>query len=697
MTLYDRTDTYSTQISFCENGCSLINLINKGEEENPRALCECDFKNSYIIKDENYYTFIYEKTEGKNVANINVLKCGYIAFSSKEIDNNFIFWIFLFFILIFVIIVLIIIFCGKNSIENILKIKNVVAKEKENGDFNSNEMLFNNPDKLSSIHSEDKYQSINVKDNKSNSQKEIISSKISYASPPPKKPKEANSTKDNIHIGSEIESVNSTINLNNKFVIKFKNDKNILDEIFPDYNEVVSHNFYENKYMKNNYINLKLTNLKLKKYFLSPMEDDARIKHNNTDDENNLDDINYDKYKTKKSAIFNYYQTLLPNADITKNFLKNHYKRERFNSDENIIDDNDNNYNKKNYKLRNSIRFFEDSDFLVDEKINNKDNIKNSKELIDNENMDGNNNIFINKKKKSAFGSSSSGKNSENSSSVVNIDKYFLNSSEINQNKKFNYTFLKFYWLYLNKREFCLTSLYNLQENVSSFIRITTFIFVISLQFSLNCLFLTSNQIHERHIYIKEHESINEFIYIFNQESGIIFANAFIYLIIKMLFIKFIYEKLYRISSAAKEDLSPFGTGKSENEEYEKEEKEVKEEKEENEEYEKEEKEEKGEKEENSTKTRKRNAYIKKYNNKSLIYIGIIFALMIILAYISICYIGIFKNTKGGLVLRFIISFIFSIIFCAIFCLIIVTIYHFLRKTENRFLKITYNIFKIIY
>ena len=29
MTLYDRTDTYSTQISFCENGCSLINLINK--------------------------------------------------------------------------------------------------------------------------------------------------------------------------------------------------------------------------------------------------------------------------------------------------------------------------------------------------------------------------------------------------------------------------------------------------------------------------------------------------------------------------------------------------------------------------------------------------------------------------------------------------------------------------------------------
>ena len=43
MTLYDRTESYSTQISFCENGCELINLIDKGEDENPRALCQCNF------------------------------------------------------------------------------------------------------------------------------------------------------------------------------------------------------------------------------------------------------------------------------------------------------------------------------------------------------------------------------------------------------------------------------------------------------------------------------------------------------------------------------------------------------------------------------------------------------------------------------------------------------------------------------
>jgi hypothetical protein len=139
--------------------------------------------------------------------------------------------------------------------------------------------------------------------------------------------------------------------------------------------------------MKNNYINLRLTNLKLKKYFLSPMENDELVKHNNTDNEDNLDDLNYVKYKSKKSAMFDYYQSLLPKADISKSFLKNHYKRARFNSDENI----NNNDNTKNLVLKNSIKFFEDSDFLGDEQINNnslrkkgktKLKLKNSDDLI---------------------------------------------------------------------------------------------------------------------------------------------------------------------------------------------------------------------------------------------------------------------------------------------------------------------------
>ena len=74
-----------------------------------------------------------------------------------------------------------------------------------------------------------------------------------------------------------------------------------------------------------------------------------------------------------------------------------------------------------------------------------------------------------------------------------------------------------------------------------------------------------------------------------------------------------------------------------------------------------------------------------------------IFILMILLGYISICYFGIFINTKGGMVLRFVISFFFSIIFCIILCLIIVIIYHFGRKYDSRFLKYAFRILKIIY
>ena len=132
-----------------------------------------------------------------------------------------------------------------------------------------------------------------------------------------------------------------------------------------------------------------------------------------------------------------------------------------------------------------------------------------------------------------------------------------------------------------------------------------------------------------------------------------------------MLFIKLIYGKLFRISQSAKEDLSPFGGLDSEKED---------------------------DKEE---KIMKRKEYLKKYRIRSLIYIGIVFILMIVIGYISICYFGIFKNSKVGMVVRFLIAFVFSIILCAILCLIVVIIYHCARK--NRCCKTTYKICKIIY
>ena len=103
------------------------------------------------------------------------------------------------------------------------------------------------------------------------------------------------------------------------------------------------------------------------------------------------------------------------------------------------------------------------------------------------------------------------------------------------------------------------------------------------------------------------------------------------------------------------------------------------------------------EKEEYNNKILKMNLYLKKYKKKSLIYLIIIIIISFFFGYISICYFGVFKNTKIDMILRFIISYIFSIIISVILCLIVMIIYHFGTKYDNIHLKKLYNIAKIIY
>ena len=654
MTIYDRIQSYSTKISLCENGCKITDIIDKEEKDNPRSVCKCKYK-TYLDREENYYNFIYDKVEGKNVSNFNVLKCAKNVFSGKEIQNNFVFWIFLFLILIIFIILLTIILCGKNSVEDILKIKKEIEPEESQSKDNSNNISV----KVFSDNSDEKFQSLEVNEKKNN-YKEIISSKISYAVPPKKK-KDISSKKTERRLSSKTESsINTTINLNNKLELKFKNEEEIFDEIFPDYNEVLNNNYYNGKYMKNNYVKARLKSLKIKNYFMIPLSKEECINHNKTDSEDNLDDLNTFRNRRKKNT-FNYFKTLLPKAELSKHILKDNYETIRWETEYDLK-------NKKNI-LKKSGKYFDDSDFLENGNKKNKHKKKNTT-ILDSD-IGDKDNIFIHKKKKSLLSSDNSNiKKSDNSSARSisknnSLDKYFLNSSISNINSKVKYKLYKFYWIYLNKREFCLTSLYNMEDNVASFIRISSFIFNISLFFTLNCLFLTYNQISERYSYVYKNGNINEFKYIFKKEFRTVILLAFIYLVIKMLFIKFIYGKIFKISYSAKEDLSPFGLD--------------------------------SEKDNKDDKNNKRNKYLNKYRKRSLIYIGIIFILMILLGYISICYFGIFINTKGGMVLRFVISFFFSIIFCIILCLIIVIIYHFGRKYDSRFLKYAFRILKIIY
>jgi hypothetical protein len=87
VTVGDRIEIYLTLNNLCENGCQIINLIDRGENENPRSICQCDYKN-FLNINENNDTFINEKIEGKNVSNINVLKCHFLLFNKNGIIKN---------------------------------------------------------------------------------------------------------------------------------------------------------------------------------------------------------------------------------------------------------------------------------------------------------------------------------------------------------------------------------------------------------------------------------------------------------------------------------------------------------------------------------------------------------------------------------------------------------------------------------
>ena len=93
----------------------------------------------------------------------------------------------------------------------------------------------------------------------------------------------------------------------------------------------------------------------------------------------------------------------------------------------------------------------------------------------------------------------------------------------------------------------------------------------------------------------------------------------------------------------------------------------------------------------------KKKEFFKKYKNQSLIYIAIVAVLMILLGYISVCYVGTFPNTKGGIILGFFISLVLSFIFCCIICFIIIIFYQIGKICGFILCHSIYEVMEIIY
>ena len=96
MAIEDRINEYYIDISLCENNCSISSIYDKEESQNPRALCICQLKDDFIITNSSY-SFNSQQMDAKKVGNTKALSCAKEVFSSKNINSNFIFWIFIIF------------------------------------------------------------------------------------------------------------------------------------------------------------------------------------------------------------------------------------------------------------------------------------------------------------------------------------------------------------------------------------------------------------------------------------------------------------------------------------------------------------------------------------------------------------------------------------------------------------------------
>ena len=244
-------------------------------------------------------------------------------------------------------------------------------------------------------------------------------------------------------------------------------------------------------------------------------------------------------------------------------------------------------------------------------------------------------------------------KNSVKSSSESEI------SNSLISHEKGSKKFCNFYCDYLAKREIFLCTFYNKHNDVTIFIRLPAFFTVIGFIFTINCLFLTENEIHKRYVYFKEHGKIDEFKYAFKNDLVRCIIVALICVIFKMICIKLVYFVVFKISSEIKDELFSYeqkNLNKSEIKKI------------------------------NS----KKKKYLKQYKNKSIVFMIIILILLLIFAYLSTCYVGIFKNSSANILINFVISLIFSFIICAFLCFIISMIY------IGGCLRI-FNVLKIIY
>ena len=225
--------------------------------------------------------------------------------------------------------------------------------------------------------------------------------------------------------------------------------------------------------------------------------------------------------------------------------------------------------------------------------------------------------------------------------------------------------FFLFYWRYFVRRELCLVSFRDKKKTIPYFIRWSCFVFCLIFIFLLNCFFFFESSLHKRYLNALEGKK-NSIGYYFKKEFIYSFYVALISIVFKMIIIKLVLFRVFKIKKEAKKLMrasAEKGLSQNELEELQK----------------------------------KRNKFLRIYLLKIIIYFILMMALSIFFAYICICYGGVFPNSISAFLYGFLFSFILSFIICAFFCLIIVSIYRIGKACKNRCILSIYIVLSTMY
>jgi len=222
-----------------------------------------------------------------------------------------------------------------------------------------------------------------------------------------------------------------------------------------------------------------------------------------------------------------------------------------------------------------------------------------------------------------------------------------------------------YYWKYFKKREIFIVCFFDKKDTIPYYIRYSTFFFCLLFIFLLNCFFFFESNVHKRYINALEGYK-NHTGYYFKHEFVNTIYVALITIVFKMIIIKLVLYRVFKIKKKVKKMMRHSYENKVEETDF-------------------------------DDLRQKRYDFLVLYHTKTIIFFVVLFVFSLFFTYICVSYAGVFKNSVNYFFLGFLFTCIFSFIFCSAICFIIVGINKIARVLRNRCLLSTYVVFSTVY